>query len=260
MMRVLVLGAAFVSLGAGCGDDDDMNGGAATAGERARVVVSAAASMTEALEACAPELGEQENAQLRLSFAGSDELAAQIRQGVKPDAYAAANTRIPGELYDEGLVERPVEFATNEFVLAVPKDSEIDSIDDLTAGDVKIAIGSESVPIGAYTRETLAKLPPGQEQAILDNVRSNEPDVKGIVGKLSQRAADAGFVYVTDVNAAGDQLKAIELPAELEPDVTYGAAVVRGAEQPEKGRAFVDGLTDGPCGDALQEAGFGAVP
>ena len=70
---------------------------------------------------------------MRLSFAGSDELAAQIRQGVKPDVYAAANTKLPDALYDEGLLEQPVEFATNTFVLAVPKDSEIDSIDDLTA-------------------------------------------------------------------------------------------------------------------------------
>jgi molybdate transport system substrate-binding protein len=259
MRRAFALGLALAAApGAGCGDDD--GGSAATAGERTRLVVSAAASMTEALAACAPEFGERENADVRLSFAGSDELAAQIRQGVKPDVYAAANTRIPGELYDEGSVEQPVEFATNEFVLAVPKDSQIDSIDALTADDVKIAIGSESAPIGSYTRETLARLPRAQEQAILANVRSNEPDVKGIVGKLSQRAADAGFVYVTDVMAAGDQLKAIELPAELEPDVTYGAAVVKGAKQPGKGRAFVDGLTDGPCADALQEAGFGAAP
>jgi molybdate transport system substrate-binding protein len=254
----LALGLALAAVVAGCGDDDE--GSAATAGEPTRLVVSAAASMTEALDACAPEFGEHENADVRLSFAGSDELAAQIRQGVKPDVYAAANTRIPGELYDEGLLEQPVEFATNEFVLAVPRDSKIDSLGDLTVSDVKIAIGSESVPIGSYTRETLAKLPPEQEKAILANVRSNEPDVKGIVGKLSQQAADAGFVYVTDVNAAGDQLKAIELPAELEPDVTYGAAVVKGAKQPQKGQAFVDGLTEGPCADALQEAGFGAAP
>ena len=260
MKRALAVVLALGALGAACGDDDDSGEATARNGDPARLVVSAAASMTEALESCAPVFGDQENADVRLSFAGSDELAAQIRQGVKPDVYAAANTRIPDELFDEGLVEQPVEFATNEFVLAVPKDSDIESIDDLTADDVKIAIGSESVPIGEYTRETLAKLPPKQEEAILANVRSNEPDVKGIVGKLTQGAADAGFVYVTDVNAAGDDLKAITLPAELEPDVTYGAAVVTGAKQPEEGQAFVDGLTDGPCADALQEAGFGAAP
>ena len=153
------------------------------------------------------EFGEQESVDVRLCFAGSDELAAQIRQGAKPDVYAAANTRLPDELYDDGLLEKPVEFATNEFVLAVPTGSDIDSVDDLTEDGVKLVIGSESVPIGDYTRETLAKLPPDQEKAILDNVRSNEPDVKGIVGKLTQGAADAGFVYVTDVNATGDELR-----------------------------------------------------
>jgi molybdate transport system substrate-binding protein len=258
--RALAVALALGALGAGCGNDD--GDGEATAGgaDPTRLVVSAAASMTEALDVCAPDFGKRENADVRLSFAGSDELAAQIRQGVKPDVYVAANTRIPGELHDEGLVDQPVEFATNEFVLAVPEDSEIESLEDLTANDVKIAIGSESVPIGSYTRETLAKLPPEQEKAILANVRSNEPDVKGIVGKLSQGAADAGFVYVTDVNAAGEELNAIELPAELEPDVTYAAAVVKGAKQPATGRAFVEGLTEGACAAALQEAGFGAAP
>jgi molybdate transport system substrate-binding protein len=216
--------------------------------------------MTEALEKCAPEFGDAENADVRLSFAGSDELAAQIRQGAKVDAYAAANTRLPDELYGDGLLDRPVGFATNEFVLAVPKDSEIDSIDDLTKEGTTIVIGSESVPIGSYTRDTLAKLPPAQDKAILANVRSNEPDVKGIVGKLTQGAADAGFVYVTDVNAANDELKALKLPAELEPDVTYGAGVVKKAEQPDLARRFVDGLTDGDCATALSDAGFSPAP
>ena len=53
----------------------------------------------------------------------------------------------------------------------------------------------------------LARLPAAQEKAILANVRSSEPDVKGIVGKLTQGAADAGFVYVTDVNATDGDLR-----------------------------------------------------
>jgi molybdate transport system substrate-binding protein len=91
-------------------------------------------------------------------------------------------------------------------------------------------------------------------------VRSNEPDVKGIVGKLAQGAADAGFVYLTDVNSTGGELEAIELPAELRPTVTYGAGVVDGAEQPEQAQGFVLGLVEGRCADALEEAGFGPAP
>jgi molybdate transport system substrate-binding protein len=230
--------------------------GACGADEPQPLVVSAAASMTEALEDCAPAFAD---ATVRLSFAGSDELAAQIRQGVKPDVYAAANTRLPEELRSAGLLEQPVEFATNTLVLAVPQDSQIASIEDLTADGVKVAIGSESVPIGSYTRETLAKLPPAQEEEILANVRSNEPDVKGIVGKLAQGAADAGFVYVTDVTAAGGRLKAIELPPELEPEVTYAAGVIKGAKHPDEAQAYLDGLVRGDCAEALRQAGFGAA-
>jgi molybdate transport system substrate-binding protein len=240
---------------AGCGDDSNDGGGGSD--ESTRLVVSAASSMTEALEACAPKFGDAENAEVRLSFGGSDELAAQIRQGAKVDAYAAANTRIPDELHAEDLLSKPVEFATNEFVLAVTKHSDISSLEDLTREGTTLVIGSESVPIGAYTRETLAKLPPDQEKAILANVRSNEPDVKGIVGKLTQGAADAGFVYITDVNATGGDLKAIKLPKDLEPQVTYGAGVVKQAEQPALAKKFVDGLTQADCADALTDAGFG---
>jgi molybdate transport system substrate-binding protein len=229
---------------AGCGGGDDP-----------RLVVSAASSMTQALTACSSDFI---GADVHLSFAGSDELAAQIRQGVKPDVYAAANTRLPDDLHDEGLLSKPVEFATNELVIAVPRDSEVREIADLRRQGLKLAIGSESVPIGSYTREVLARLPEAESEAILANVRSNEPDVKGIVGKLTQGAADAGLVYVTDGNAAGHELRVVKLPAELEPDVTYAAGVVKGATQPEHARDFVDGLTDGGCADALAKAGFGA--
>jgi molybdate transport system substrate-binding protein len=242
-VRRAAAAAAAVLVLAGCGGDDDP-----------RLVVSAASSMTEALSSCSREF---DGAEVRLSFAGSDELAAQIRQGVKPDVYAAANTRLPEDLHEEGLLGKPVEFATNQLVIAVPADSEILSHEELARGGARIAVGSESVPIGAYTREVLARLPREESEAILANVRSNEPDVKGIVGKLTQGAADAGFVYVTDVEASGGRLRAIELPGELEPDVTYAAGVVSGAGEPEMARDFVDGLTDGGCADALADAGFG---
>ena len=257
---IVLLGLlACVAVATSCGDDDDSSGDDSS-GSPTRLVVSAASSMTEALERCAPEFGDAENADVKLSFAGSDDLAAQIRQGAPVDVYAAANTKLPDQLNADGLLDEPVDFATNEFVLAVPKDSEISSVEDLTKEGTTVVVGSESVPIGSYTRETLAKLPPDQEKAILANVRSNEPDVKGIVGKLTQGAADAGFVYVTDVNATNGDLEAIELPSALEPQVTYGAGVVTKAKEPELAHRFVDGLTAGDCADALKAAGFGPAP
>jgi molybdate transport system substrate-binding protein len=116
------------------------------------------------------------------------------------------------------------------------------------------------VPVGSYTREVLGRLPAAEEKAILANVRSNEPDVKGVVGKLTQGAADAGFVYVTDVVATEGKAEAIELPKSLQPSVEYGVAVVRGAKEPEAAKAFIEGLTDGAGAKALDDAGFGPPP
>jgi molybdate transport system substrate-binding protein len=233
---------------AGCGGGDD---------EEPRLVVSAGSSMSEALTECGRDF---EGATVRLSFGGSDELAAQIRQGVKPDVLASANRSIPDELHDEGLLSKPVEFATNKLVIAVPAGSDVRETADLRREGTTLVIGSESVPIGSYTREVLDRLPGGEDEVILGNARSEEPDVKGIVGKLIQGAADAGFVYVTDVTAAGDALEAIQLPSVTQPDVTYAAGVVRGAQQPELAREFVADLREGGCADALSEAGFGGAP
>src|SRR5690606_29761194 len=105
-------------------------------------------------------------------------------------------------------------------------------------------------------RTVLDRLPNRLAARILANVRSEEPDVKGIVGKLTQGAVDAGLVYATDVAAADGALRAIDLPDELAPAVAYGAAVVRGAPNPDAARRFIDGLVDGDGAAALRAAGF----
>ena len=134
------------------------------------------------------------------------------------------------------------------------------SLADLAKPGVKIAAGSETVPVGSYARKVLSGLLPEQEQAILGNIRSNEPDVAGVVGKVSQGAVDAGFVYVTDVKGAGGRLRSVPIPADLQPTVVYGAAVVKGTEHPDQASDFVQGLTGGAGADALRAAGFGPPP
>ena len=246
-MRWLVLAVALLAVG--CGDDEP------AADERPRLIVSAAASLTDPLTACSREF---EGADVRLSFGGSDELAAQIRQGVRPDVFAAANTRLPEELASEDLLETPVEFATNELVMALPGDERaIERVEDLAAPGIRLVIGAETVPVGSYTRDVLGRLPVRVREQILANVRSEEPDVRGVIGKLTQGAADAGFVYLTDIT--GD-LTGVELPPAIQPTVAYGAAVVKGTEEQALAQRYLDGLTDGACADALREDGFGPPP
>jgi molybdate transport system substrate-binding protein len=247
-LLLLVAGAALAL--AGCGDDATVSGGG---GNKPQLVVSAASSMNEALTSCAPDFADGD---VRLQFAGSDELAAQIRQGAPVDVFAAANTKLPEALANEGKLDAPLEFASNRLVLAVPSGGKVASLEDLEKPGVKLVIGAEGVPVGDYTRGVLEQLGPERSAAILANVRSNEPDVKGVVGKLTQGAADAGFVYVTDVKATGGKLKAIDLPADLDATATYAAGVVKATDQLDAAQAFVDDLLTGSCHDALLAAGF----
>jgi molybdate transport system substrate-binding protein len=197
----------------------------------------------------------------RYSFAGSDVLAAQIKAGARPDVYAAANTKLPQQLYAAGLLDKPVVFAGNRLVLAAPaKGAKVKSLADLARPGTTIAAGSPSVPVGSYTRQVLARLPKPQSKKILANIRSNEPDVSGVVGKIAQGAVDGGFVYATDVKAAGGRLTAIQLPAALQPRVAYAAAVVKGSKLHHKASAFVKGLLTGKGAAALSAAGFDPPP
>ena len=210
---------------AGCGSGKD------------ELRVSAASSLQKAFTAY--------DARPRYSFAGSDQLAAQIRAGARPDVYAAANTELPKSLYRAGLVQRPVPFARNRLVLATGS-ARVRSLADAARRGVTVAIGSPTVPVGVYARRVLAGVPLARR--ILANVRSQEPDVAGIVGKLEQGAVDAGFVYATDARAAG--LRAIPLPRS---DVEYAIAIVRKSAAAQR---FVRGLLSGAGRRALLAAGF----
>lgn len=264
--------AATVLALAGCGSSSSSSSSASTGGSagstatgstagtsstastsRPDLTVSAAASLKKAFT----EFGQQFTpANARFSFAGSDVLAAQIEQGVKPDVFASANTKLPKLLYSKGLVGKPVTFAANRLVIAVPAGStKVERLADLEKPGVTLAIGSATVPIGVYTRTVLAKL--GSSSAkILANVRSDEPDVSGIVGKLTQGAVDAGFTYVTDVTATHGKLRAIALPAGLQPVVAYGIVIVKGSAHPSQAQQFIAGLLSGPGRTDLLQAGF----
>jgi molybdate transport system substrate-binding protein len=233
---------AVALVAASCGGAD--GGGSDLEG----MTVFGAASLTEVFEEIAPDV--------TFNFAGSDELATQIREGAPADVYAAASPRYPDELFEEGLIEEPQIFATNRLVLIVPADNPagIESVEDLMADGVKLVVGAEGVPIGDYTRAVLENL--GMTD-VLENVVSNEEDVKGVVGKVTSGAADAGFVYVTDATAAGDEVEAIELPDEAQAVVQYPIAVVVESENAEAAQGFVDLVLGEDGQEALAAAGFG---
>ncbi len=215
------------------------------------LTVYAASSLTEVFQELDPDA--------RYNFAGSDELATQIREGGEADVYAAASPRYPEELRAEGLVGAPRVFATNRLVLVVPKQNPrgIARIQDLRDGALKLVVGAEGVPVGDYTREVLKRL---NLTSVLENVVSEEENTKGVLGKVALGEADAGFVYTTDALAADDDVMTIPIPASAQADVRYPIAVVAKSDQKAEAERFVDVLFSPEGRRALERAGFGYLP
>jgi molybdate transport system substrate-binding protein len=214
-----------------------------------RLTIYAAASLTEVF----PRIDRRP----AYSFAGSNQLALQIRQGAPVDVFASAAPNFSQDLYRERRVEKPRTFASNRLVLAIPRSNpaSLRSVFDLRTKSVKLVIGTARVPIGAYTRQVLRNL---GMTSVLSKVVSEEPDVKSIVGKIALGEADAGFVYRTDVQPVRDQVRAILLPAWAQPKVRYELAVVSSSRNKAASRAWVRMiLTNARARRLLERAGFG---
>jgi molybdate transport system substrate-binding protein len=220
-----------------------------TTGAGGSFTVDAAASLTSVF----PKIDKTP----RYSFAGSDQLALQIRQGAPVDVFASASPKYTQLLYHDGLVKKPVTFATNKLIVIVPRSNPagIHSVYDLRRSGVKLVIGDQSVPIGSYTRQLLDAL--GIKDAVLHNVVSQETDVKGIVAKVALGEADAGFVYVTDARPVASEVQKLFLPAWAQPPIRYQVATVSSSGRLVEARSFVNKLLSKRGRLLLKRAGFG---
>jgi molybdate transport system substrate-binding protein len=195
----------------------------------------------------------------RYSFAGSNVLETQIRNGAPADIFASAAPLNTQRLYAAGLVERPVTFTANRLALIVPKSNPagIGSVYDLKRKNVKLVIANSAVPVGRYTRTVLRRLSLG---SVLSSVVSQESDVKAVTAKVALGQADAGFAYLTDVRAVGDQVRVIPIPARAQPRVRYEIAIVARSGHKAAARAWIKGILSARGQAALKRAGFLPLP
>ena len=213
------------------------------------LLVFAASSLSDVAPAVDPDA--------TVVFGGSNDLAAQIRDGAEAHVLLSASATPLEELRTEGLVEPPVAFASNRLVLVVSTETpagRIEDLNDLARDGVTLVLGAEGVPIGDYAREVLAAAGLAGEV----NVVSLEEDVKGVLGKVALGEADAGIVYATDARAAGGDVRPVAIPNELQPDVRYYATVVKPPS--DAARAYLDRLVGAEGEKALRDAGFLPLP
>jgi molybdate transport system substrate-binding protein len=211
------------------------------------LTVFAAASLTNVFPQIAPHD--------RYSFGGSNMLAAQIQQGAPADVFASANTKLPEQLYEQGLVGKPVVFTRNELILIVPRSNpaHIHSVFDLRKPGVKLVLGAVGVPVGDYTRVVLHNL--GLDD-VVNNAVSQETDVREVLAKVALGEADAGFVYVTDARTVRGKVATIGIRWSAQPIVEYSAAVVKSSRHLAAARAFLRGLLGKAAQARLRAAGF----
>jgi len=213
----------------------------------AKITVYAAASLTNVF----PQIDSSPT----YSFAGSNTLAAQIQLGAPADVFASANTALPQQLWQKGLCTQPVVFTRNTLVLIVPRSNPagIRGVYDLQKAGVKLDVAAPGVPVGSYTRQVLKNM---ALTSVLNNVVSNETDVREVLAKVSLGEADAGFVYSTDAKTVPGQVTVLRLPAWAQPKVQYGICVVKSSKNAAAAQSFIKEVLSKAGQAKLLAAGF----
>ena len=233
-------------------------GCAGSASWERELTVLAAASLTDgfgqleaAFEAAHP------GSEVLLSFAGSQVLSSQVRQGIRADVLASANLEHVASLRAEGLLEASTAFAANTLVLplseAWPADTDLSTLGAVE----RLVVGTPEVPVGQYTEALFvaaeARYGKDWREAVESRVVSRESNVRLALARLVMGEVDAAVVYRTDVEADSG-LRFVALPPDFAPRAVYhhgrlvdapnrdlAASWMEFVEGPE-GRSVLDGL------------------
>lgn len=183
------------------------------------------------------------------NFSGSATLATQIDAGAPADIFASANEMQMQALVDAELVRsnEAIMFATNRLILALPAENpaNIKSLSDLARDDVLLALAVPDVPIRVYTDILLEVLNnefgDDYSSRVLQNVVTEEANVRQVIARVALGEVDAGIVYQTDVvGDMSDQLDVIPIKADINPMATYPIARLLGSPHQELAQTFID--------------------
>lgn len=164
---------------------------------RTTVTVFAAASLNKAF-AAEGEAFEKAHPDVRVgfSFAGSQSLVAQIKQGAPADVLATADLATIEGVRDS-LVAAPSVFAHNQLAIVTGPGNplRIQRLADLARPGVKVVLAGPTVPAGKASAKAL------KAAGVTVRPVSLEDAVTGVVSKVALGEADAGIAYVTDLRA-----------------------------------------------------------
>ena len=243
------------------------------AGKSVELIVFAAASLTETLNAIAQDYSaENPGVTFRFNFDSSGTLKTQIQEGADCDLFLSAGQKQMNQLditasadvNTDGLdfvdPSTRVDLLENKVVLCVPEG--IDSFDALAehlkAQDILFCMGNSDVPVGQYTQKILAYYGLDEEALAAAGVITYGSNVKEVTTQISEGSVDAGVVYCTDAYSAG-LTPVDEATAEMCGQVIYPAAVLKAAPNAEAAREFLAYLQTDRAATVFEGVGFVAV-
>ena len=249
----------------------------AASGESMELIVFAAASLTETLNAIAETYSaENPGVTFSFNFDSSGTLKTQIQEGADCDLFISAGQKQMNQLDStasaegntEGLdfvdAESRVDLLENKVVLCVPEGSNkgIDSFDSLAehlkAGDILFCMGNCDVPVGQYTQKILAYYDLDEAALAAAGVITYGSNVKEVTTQVSEASVDAGVVYCTDAYSAG-LTPVDEATKEMCGQVIYPAAVMKNALHAEAAKEFLAYLRTDKAATVFESVGFTAL-
>jgi molybdate transport system substrate-binding protein len=247
LAAVVALRVSLAGLLAGCGGSSaSTSHGATSHGAGAKPVVFAASSLTDAFTAVGASYGSSTGGAVAFSFAGSQQLVAQIQNGAPADVLATADTTTMAKVAAK-LAAPAKPFASNRLVIVVrhgnPK--HVATLRDLGRPSLSVVLAAPSVPAGSYAARVLATA------RVSVHARSLEDNVRGVLTKVELGEADAGIVYATDVRSAKGRLDAVVIPHAPTPVYEIGALT-------DRGKRFVEFVLSAQGQSVLR--GFGFLP
>ena len=247
------------------------------AGESVELIVFAAASLTETLNAIAQDYSaENPGVTFRFNFDSSGTLKTQIQEGADCDLFLSAGQKQMNQLditasadvNTDGLdfvdPSTRVDLLENKVVLCVPEGSDkgIDSFDALAehlkAQDILFCMGNSDVPVGQYTQKILAYYDLDEAALAAAGVITYGSNVKEVTTQVSEASVDAGVVYCTDAYSAG-LTPVDEATKEMCGQVIYPAAVMKNALHAEAAKEFLAYLRTDKAATVFESVGFTAL-
>lgn len=232
---------------------------AAQAGSRGPILVSAAASLTDALTAIAHDYERTHGVHVTLNVGASSTLARQVTNGAPVDLFLSADEAQMDLVARAGLVEpgSRIDLLSNQLVVIMPRGTAhpLTSIEALAAPAFRRIASADPgvVPAGVYAKHYLESqhLWAAIQPKIVPTL-----DVRAALAAVDSGNVDAGFVYRTDAALSRQSTMVFSVPRDQGPKISYPAALISGAAHLDAARHFLQYLQGPEAAKVFDRFGF----